>query len=399
MIVLDYTLPDDFVIPQDIPQKWQRIIQAIKDCQKQGIKPTYCKIREMLGEGSFTTIRKCISYLQDKGFFKPRDRFKDIKDAIDNFTEKGVKPTYRAIAAKIRCSFNTISKFFKINPRPTQNISISIEEACQAIIDYINKFADHTYTLTRRLKRTISKCLKKHTLNEILGVLALKADNWCSNAKYRKNFNPKTLFKNFDRYYQQYEEAGCPRPKSSTKKHKEESSSDAVIDPTQSPIFRKFKEHFRLDFIPKDLATPEYERKAEYMLWVSIVKGKEIKSPIGYLKACSIEFGEHQWRGFVEQMETKHKQDAQTNQLPPKDPDKEFWDEKVKEYLDHIDDETRAELTQQAREKALRSPLFRGRQIDEKSPIFDGVVKNQIYKDVKAHLEKIGIKYTKNKEE
>ena len=97
-------------------KKFLSILNAVRDLLESKQRPIYRKINELTGCSS-RTIAKFWKWLRSLGIdlsniFK--SRIEEVGKAIDKLKRKGFKPTYRRIREVMRCSYSTISKYFKI---------------------------------------------------------------------------------------------------------------------------------------------------------------------------------------------------------------------------------------------------------------------------------------------
>jgi len=96
-------------------KKFTSILNAVQQLLESGQRPIYRKITALTGCSS-RTISKFWRWLKAQGvdlsqIFK--SRVEEVGVAIENLKRKGFKPTYRRIREVMKCSYSTISKFFR----------------------------------------------------------------------------------------------------------------------------------------------------------------------------------------------------------------------------------------------------------------------------------------------
>ena len=96
-------------------KKFLQILDIVRDCIDKGIRPTYRSIHEATRISS-RTIAAFWKWMKEQGVGL-RDIFltraEEVSDTIRNMMDKGVKPKYRDLRKKLKCSFSTISQAFK----------------------------------------------------------------------------------------------------------------------------------------------------------------------------------------------------------------------------------------------------------------------------------------------
>ena len=96
-------------------KKFLEILEVVKDCTYKGIRPTYRVVHEAT-QISSRTIAAFWKWMKEQGVGLKDiflTRAEQIVDTIHHMMNKGVKPRYRELRRKLKCSFSTISKAFK----------------------------------------------------------------------------------------------------------------------------------------------------------------------------------------------------------------------------------------------------------------------------------------------
>ena len=96
-------------------KKFLQILDIVRDCIDKGIRPTYRMIHQATRISS-RTIAAFWKWMKEQGVGL-RDIFltraEEVSGTIQHMMDRGVKPKYRDLRRKLKCSFSTISKAFK----------------------------------------------------------------------------------------------------------------------------------------------------------------------------------------------------------------------------------------------------------------------------------------------